>query len=83
MMAEMTVAEASETLFKSVFLANDERVRIAAMLESQAAEIERLKVCGNCRHFSVGYSGDYCVKIMSHGGKETKRTDTCGDWEMN
>lgn len=60
-----------------------------ALIEQQAAEIERLKVenkrlrvCGNCRHFSTGYTGDYCVNDNCYGECETLRQNTCRDWEM-
>lgn len=46
------------------------------------AECRRLRVCGNCRHYSQGYTDDYCVKDCSHGEKETRRGNTCRDWEM-
>ena len=45
-------------------------------------ECKRLRVCGNCRHFSTGYTGDYCVKESCHGECETLRQNTCRDWEM-
>ena len=47
--------------------------------EQAEAECKRLRVCGNCRHFSTGYTGDYCVKANN---RETLRQNTCRDWEM-
>ena len=47
--------------------------------EQAEAECKRLRVCGNCRHFSTGYTGDYCVK---DNNRETLRQNTCRDWEM-
>ena len=62
---------------------------IESLIEQQAAEIERLKVennrlrvCGNCRHFSTGYTESYCVKETCCGECETLRQNTCRDWEM-
>lgn len=54
----------------------------AQEIEQAEAECKRLRVCGNCRHFSAGYTGDYCVKESCHGKRETLRQNTCRDWEM-
>jgi hypothetical protein len=43
-------------------------------------ECQRLRVCGNCRHFSTGYTEDLCAKPSRYG--ETTRQSTCDGWEM-
>ena len=48
--------------------------------EEIEAECKRLRVCGNCRHFSTGYTEDLCAKPSRYGG--TTRQSTCNDWEM-
>ena len=54
---------------------------LLALIEQQAAEIERLKVennrlrvCGNCRHFEW--------PKCTVSGKRTTRASICRDWEM-
>ena len=47
--------------------------------EQAERENKRLRVCGNCRHFSTGYTESYCVKANN---RETLRQNTCRDWEM-
>ena len=47
--------------------------------EQVERENKRLRVCGNCRHFSTGYTESYCVKANN---RETMRDNTCRDWEM-
>ena len=91
-MAEMTAAEAVALLRTTVAdfeIELEQCHEIAALIEQQAAEIERLKVennrlrvCGNCRHFSTGYTESYCVKETCCGECETLRQNTCRDWEM-
>lgn len=51
-------------------------------MEQAEAQAAAMRVCGNCRHYSQGYTDDYCVKDCSHGEKETRRGNTCRDWEM-
>ena len=53
-----------------------------ARIAELTAENKRMRVCGNCRHFSAGYTGDYCVKDNCCGECETLRQNTCRDWEM-
>ena len=53
-MAEMTVGEAIFALHKNgVILSNSIKRQIATLLDSQAAEIERLKCCGNCTYYET------------------------------
>jgi len=61
-----------------------EKVFYAESMARRKAESEckRLRVCGNCRHYSQGYTVDCCVKYLGHGEKETRRSNTCNDWEM-
>ena len=43
-MAEMTVSEAIATVYHVLDLSYDQRSKIAALIEQQAAEIERLQI---------------------------------------
>lgn len=42
--------------------------------------IEAMQCCGNCRYFSIGYMGDYCVTQNGHGEKPTTRRARCEHW---
>ena len=49
-MAEMTVVEAVATVYHVLDLSFEQRNQIAALIEQQAATIEAMKCCENCRH---------------------------------
>ena len=84
-MAEMTVVEAVAIINKRKMLAyvnggkpvyryyltDSERDQIATLLGEQAAEIERLKCCGNCKWDEVGYCPSTAEVI----------NDKCNRWE--
>ena len=56
--------------------------KLTERAERAEAECKRLRVCGNCRHYSRGYDGSFCADDASFDEKELGRQMTCNDWEM-
>ena len=88
-MAEMTVQEAKTLLtdwaewlndkhetWREVNLTDKEGEQIAALIEQQAAEIERMKCCGNCNNW-VNRPEKMSCKIH---GIDVAQWCRCGEW---
>lgn len=75
-MAEMTASEAIHRLFATIFIEDETRRKIAALLESQQRTIEALKCCGNCINWRNGNVMQCMLtyKVIGHKGK-------CDNWE--
>ena len=56
--------------------------QLAALIEQQAQEIERMKCCGNCKYFGIAWAYEETKCYAGHWTQGVEITSKCDQWQQ-